>query len=115
MLQQNPKTFVDAVDFVTTVGFLRGGDARERLGVPGRGPVAVITDLGVLEPHPDSHELVLTKVHPGVTPEMVVKATGWPLQTVDGVDETPPPTSAELGVLRGLRTAMTTGQLVGVA
>jgi len=115
MLQQNPKTFVDAVDFVTTAGFLRGGDARERLRVPGRGPVAVITDLGVLEPHPDSHELVLAKVHPGVSQEMVFKATGWPLQTADVVGETQPPTAVEMRVLRSLRTAMPAGPMVGVA
>jgi glutaconate CoA-transferase subunit B len=115
MLQQTRKTFVDAVDFVTTVGFLRGGDARERLGVPGQGPVAVITDLGVLEPDPESHELVLTKTYPGVRPDTVRNATGWPLRVADSLVEAEPPTADELRVLRGLKTSMATGEFVGAA
>lgn len=115
MLQQSRKSFVDAVDFVTTAGFLRGGDARERLGIPGKGPVAVITDLGVLEPHPETHELVLTKTHAGVSPDAVLAATGWPLQVSDSLGRTEPPTEAEMRVLRGLKTATEAGTLVGVA
>jgi glutaconate CoA-transferase subunit B len=65
----------------------------------------VITDLGVLEPDPDTRELVLTALHPGVTVSQVRAETGWELQL--GPDElrtTAAPTGAELEVLRGLRT-----------
>jgi glutaconate CoA-transferase subunit B len=106
MLKQTRQSFVERVDFVTTVGFSTGGTARDQLGVPGRGPVAVITDLGVLEPHPESRELVLTKVHPGVSPEAAVSATGWPLKVSGTLGVTEPPTALELAVLRGLRTAV---------
>ena len=103
LLRQNPRTFVDTLDFLTTVGYLEGGDSRDRLGVPGRGPEAVITDLGILEPHPESRELVLTQVHQGVTPETAVEATGWELKLADVVGETPPPTECELEILRALK------------
>lgn len=102
MLRQSPRTFVEKLDFLTTVGHLDGGNSREGLRVSGSGPQAVITDLGILEPHPESREFVLTKVHAGVSPEDVVKATGWPLQVAEVVDSTLPPSAEELAVLRSL-------------
>jgi glutaconate CoA-transferase subunit B len=107
MLRQNPRSFVPRLDFLTTVGFLRGARSRDELGVPGRGPQAVITDLGILEPHPESRELVLTQVHPGIQPDAVVAATGWPLQTADRVRETDPPGEDELAILRSLKPSET--------
>src|ERR671936_2971173 len=59
------RTFVEKLDFVTTVGHGDGPGSRERLGFRGRGPTAVITDLGVLEPDPDSKELILREIHGG--------------------------------------------------
>jgi glutaconate CoA-transferase, subunit B len=97
-----PRTFVAELDFVTTVGHGDGPGARERLGFRGAGPTAVITDLGVLEPHPRTRELVLTQVHAGVDVEQVRAATGWPLASADDVRVTEPPTDDELRTLRGL-------------
>jgi glutaconate CoA-transferase subunit B len=108
LLRQSRLSFVETPDFVTSVGFLEGGRSRDRLDVSGRGPQAVITDLGVLEPHPESRELVLTAVHPGVGVETAVEATGWPLQVADPVAETAPPTAGELKVLRSLKPSETT-------
>ena len=65
--------------------------ARTREGLPGRGPTTVITDLGVLEPHPESRELTLTHTHPGVAVDDVLAATGWPLALADDLSETPAP------------------------
>ncbi|MFN8581262.1 MAG: CoA-transferase [Gemmatimonadaceae bacterium] len=64
MLRQTPRAFVPRLDFVTSVGYLDGGDARARLGLRGRGPTRVITDLGILTPMPDSHELQPTAAFP---------------------------------------------------
>jgi glutaconate CoA-transferase subunit B len=96
------RTFVDELDFRTTVGYGDGPGDRERLGFRGRGPTAVVTDLGVLEPDPGSCELTLTQIHPGVETEQVREATGWDLR-VDGEPvRTPPPTDEELSALREL-------------
>ncbi len=103
MMRHRPEAFVQQLDFVTTPGHLEGGDARSRAGFKGRGPTRVITDLGVLEPHPDSRELILTNVHPGVSADDVRDATGWRLKVADDVAETQEPTVQELGVLRDLR------------
>jgi glutaconate CoA-transferase subunit B len=102
-LRQNTRSFVEELDFVTSAGHLDGGDARERLRLPGKGPVAVITDLGVLMPDPATKELTLTSVHPGVTVDTVVAATGWPLKVAPTVATTAPPTAQELSVLRDLQ------------
>lgn len=104
-LRQTPRAFVEQLDFLTSVGFGDGGDHRQRLGLRGRGPSAVITDLGVLRPEPGTNELVLTELHPGVTVDQAVAATGWPLRVADTVGVTDPPTGAELATLAALRSA----------
>jgi glutaconate CoA-transferase subunit B len=96
------RTFVEKLDFRTTVGFGDGPGDREALGFTGRGPVAVITDLGVLEPDPESKELTLTRLHPGVEVDAVREATGWDLKVVDTPTVTEPPAPAELTALREL-------------
>jgi glutaconate CoA-transferase subunit B len=106
-LRHHPRAFVAKLDFVTTMGHGQGGDSREKLRFPGKGPSAVISDLAILAPDPVSKELMLWSVHPGVTVEQVVAATGWPLKVASQVETTPAPTETELSVLRDLnaRTA----------
>jgi len=96
------RTFVEKLDFCTTVGHGDGPGARERLGFRGKGPTAVITDLGVLEPDPETKELVLTQIHPGVSVDEVREQTGWDLKVSDNVQTTEPPTTEELSALREL-------------
>jgi glutaconate CoA-transferase subunit B len=87
IIRQSRRTFVDELDFTTSVG------NRARV---------VVTDLGVLEPR--DGELTLTRVHPGVTREHAAESTGWPLRVADDVRETEAPTEEELSALRSLRT-----------
>jgi glutaconate CoA-transferase subunit B len=96
------RTFVERLDFVTTVGHGDGPGARRRLGFRGRGPTAVITDLGVLEPEPDTCELILAELHPDATVEQVKEATGWDLKISDELQHTEPPADEELCALREL-------------
>jgi glutaconate CoA-transferase subunit B len=109
VLRQSPRTFVERVDFITSVGYGDGPGYRERLGLRGRGPTLVITDLGVLEPDPASCELTLTKLHPGSDVDGVRAATGWPLRVAPGVGRTVPPTIQELRVLRELQRSRKDG------
>jgi glutaconate CoA-transferase subunit B len=98
----SPRTFVEHLDFRTTVGYGDGPGDRRRLGFRGRGPTAVVTDLGVLEPDSDSAELTLTALHPGVNVQEVQEATGWELKVTAEPARTPPPTDEELSALREL-------------
>jgi glutaconate CoA-transferase, subunit B len=87
MLNQSPRSFVEQLDFKTSVG--------DRVRV-------VVTDLGILEPR--DGELALTRVHPGVEPDEARSATGWDLRIADDLRETEPPSDGELEALRALRT-----------
>jgi glutaconate CoA-transferase, subunit B len=103
VVRQTRRAFVDRVDFVTSVGFGRGPGDREKLGLRGRGPTMVITDLGILEPDPDTRELTLTKLHPGATVDQAREATGWDLAVAGDICCTDPPTGHELAELRRLK------------
>src|SRR5215210_5443323 len=107
VLRQRPRSFVERLDFVTSVGHCHEGYSRDELGYPGAGTTAVITDLGVLRPNPETKELNLVALHPGATVEQAKEATGWDLRAAEDLGTTKPPTEEELGVLRGLhaRTA----------
>jgi glutaconate CoA-transferase subunit B len=102
LLRQNPRTFVEKLHFMTTVGMLHGNGSRQKLCVPGHGPQAVITDLGILEPDAESGELVLTHLHSGVSAGAAIEATSWPLKVADNLGETDEPTKQELEILRSL-------------
>jgi len=88
MLRHSPRTFVERLDFITSVG------DRVRL---------VVSDLGTLEPG-ENGELTLTAVHPGVEPESAREATGWDLRVAVDLGVTHPPSDRELVALRSLRT-----------
>jgi glutaconate CoA-transferase subunit B len=88
MLRHSPRTFVERLDFITSVG------DRVRL---------VVSDLGTLEPGEDD-ELTLTAVHPGIDPETAREATGWDLRVADDLAVTNAPSDRELVALRSLRT-----------
>lgn len=95
----NPRTFVAKVDFVTCAGWLTGGDARGRLGLEG-GPEVVVTDLCVMDFHPESRRMRLTSVHPGVTVSQVQDATGFELLIEGEIPETDAPTPHEVRLIR---------------
>jgi glutaconate CoA-transferase, subunit B len=103
MLRQTPRAFVEELSFVTSVGHGQGGESRGRLGYHGAGPTAIITDLGILRPDPETREFALVSLHPGATIEQAKEATGWDLTVAHEPDTTQPPTAEELGILRDLR------------
>ena len=107
IMAQSKRGFVDKLDFVTSIGHVTGGDSRQKLGVKTKGPTRLITDLALFEPEPETKEMIVVSLHPGVTREQVQENTGWQVRFAAKVAETPPPTAQELDVLRELhvRTA----------
>jgi glutaconate CoA-transferase, subunit B len=102
IMRHQRRAFVEALDFVTSVGFGRGCGDRAKLGFHGAGPRTIITDLGVLRPDPETCELVLMQVHPGVEVDDARAATGWDLVVSGDTGRTDPPSRDELSVLRTL-------------
>ena len=102
MLRATPRSFVERLDFRSSAGYLEGHGARARAGIPGGGPRAVITDVGMLAPHPESEELQLVALFEGASVDEARAAIGWPLQVADRIDTIAPPTARELDTLRAL-------------
>jgi glutaconate CoA-transferase subunit B len=91
VLRQTTRAFVERLDFLSSVG--------DRVS-------AVITDLGILEPDPETRELVLTQLQPGASADRARDATGWRLRVAGEVTVCEPPTDAELAALRSLKTTI---------
>lgn len=111
VMRMSPKSFVEKCDFVTSPGtrFVskhKGAKAqgknREELGLPGGGPVTVITDLGVCEfqEKGNGREMVLTEIYEGVELETIRAKCGWPLQVADSLKKVAPPSNETLKLLR---------------
>ena len=92
--------FVPKVDYITSPGYGNGAGWREKSGLPGGGPSAVITSLGIMKFDPVSKEMFLVSIHPGVTVRHILEKTGWPLNIATELEKTPVPTEYELKVLR---------------
>jgi len=105
IVRQSRRTFAERVDFVTSVGFGDGARSRRQLGLTGRGPRLVITDLGTLRPDPLSGELVLAGLYPGVSVPQVQEKTEWDLAVSPDLALIPAPDEAELTALRELLSA----------
>ena len=105
------RAFVETLPFVTSLGHGAGPESRRALGVATKGPTKVITDLCVLEPDPETRELTVMALYPGVGREAVQAECGWPLKFAGRIAAIPAPTGEELRVLRDLqaRTAAAHG------
>jgi len=98
--RHSPRVFVDRVDMVSGIGYDRAA---------GLGPRAarfhelrvVVTSLAVLDFQTTDHSMRLRSVHPGVTADDVIAATGFPLAVPDVVPDTRLPTAQELALIRG--------------
>jgi glutaconate CoA-transferase subunit B len=100
IMKHEKRRFVKKVDYITSPGYGTGGDWRQQVGLPRGGPATVITTMGVLCFDPETKEMILASVHPGITIDEVRANTGWELRVADDVGETPIPTTAELDILR---------------
>jgi glutaconate CoA-transferase, subunit B len=99
MTPHQKRRFPEKVDFMTSAGFISGRKSREATGVRGGGMLAVVTDIGLMEPDEDG-ELILAALHPGRTAEEARANTGWDLKVSPVLRTTEPITEKELTILR---------------
>lgn len=99
MTPHQKRRFPEKVDFMTSAGFLSGRKERDDTGVRGGGMLAVVTDIGILEPD-ENGEMVLTALHPDKSVELAKENTGWDLRTAETIRVTIPVTEEELQILR---------------
>jgi glutaconate CoA-transferase subunit B len=100
VVRQSKRTFVERVEFITSVGYGDGPGSREKLGLRGKGPQKIITDLGILTPDPRTCEFTMTALFAGVTRDAVLERTGWDIKVAAEPELIGPPTAAELAALR---------------
>ncbi len=94
--------FVNKIDYITSPGWLDGGDSRKKAGLTQGGPSAIITDKCILRFTMDTHEMILTNYHPGVTVEEIKSYIPWDLKIAKDLCETPVPTQEECEIIRKL-------------
>ena len=100
IMAHEKRRFMPRVDYITSPGYGDGAGWRAQVGLPRGGPSTVITTLGILRFDPDTKEMVLSSIHPGVMVENVLANTGWPLRVAEQLDQTPVPTRQELAMLK---------------
>ena len=93
------RRFPERVDYITSPGWLTGGNSRENAGLVRGGPAVVVTTMGVMRFLPNTREIYLESFHPGITAQAVADETGFPLN-IQGAIETPTPLPDELTILR---------------
>ncbi|MEM7466750.1 MAG: CoA-transferase [Pseudomonadota bacterium] len=99
--QHNRRVLVEECDFVSAVGWHRGGaDARQKLGLPGGGPKYCLTPLCVMDFCEREKRMRLFSIHPGVSIDEVVANTGFELIIPSNVPTTLAPRQDELEFLR---------------
>jgi glutaconate CoA-transferase, subunit B len=98
-MQHDKRRFVEKLDYLTSPGWLSGGDSREKAGFSRGGPIAVVTNLCIMRFDDDSRAMFLSEVYPGVEPQQVVANTGFEID-ISRVHEADPPTEKELITLR---------------
>ena len=100
IMNHERRRFPPKVRYITSPGFGDGGSWRKVQGLPGGGPSHVITSMGIFSFDPETHEMILTSNHHGVSIDDIKNETGWPLRIAPGVRETAPPSKDELAAVR---------------
>lgn len=102
VMRHGVRTFVERLDFLTSIGHGPTGTERRALGLKTEGPALIVTDLCTMRPNAATREFEVTSLHPGVSAQQVREQTGWPVRFADTVEDTSPPTEHELETLRQL-------------
>ena len=103
IMAMGKRAFVDKLPFITSMGHGPTGRERRALCVKSKGPTRLITDLCLFEPDPETQEMTVVSIHPGVTREQIIENCGWTPSFAAHVVETRAPDSKELEVLRDIQ------------
>jgi glutaconate CoA-transferase subunit B len=105
-------SFVNALDYFTSPGYLDGGDSRDASGLfpRGSGPSMLLSTKGVFRFDPQTKEMYLAQLHPGVSLESARKDVPWDLRIAHDLSETAPPTDDEIDFIRRFAPELTAGR-----
>lgn len=98
-MQHARRKFVSRLDYLTCPGWLDGPDGRQKAGLPGGGPAAVITDLAIMRFDEETRRMYLAGIYPGVDTDRILGNMGFEVD-MSRVETVPPPSPEELVILR---------------
>jgi glutaconate CoA-transferase subunit B len=98
-MKHEKKRFVEKLDYLTSVGWYQGGNTRQELGLKRGGPIAVVTDLGIMKFDAVTKEMYLAEYYPAVSIGRIIENTGFPLDVSKAI-EAIAPSDEELRILR---------------
>jgi len=96
------RRFLERVDYITSCGYIDGPDAREKYGLSGGGPVAIITNVCIFRFDKSTGEAYLDSVKEGTAPEYVRDNVSWDLKFAPEIKTIEPPTVEQIKILREL-------------
>lgn len=99
IMRHEERKLKKAISFITSPGFITGGDSRARIGLAG-GPSRVITDKAIFSFHPDTKKMMLVSIHPGTTLEDVLGTMGFSPVVPEQLPYTEPPTQEQVRLIR---------------
>jgi glutaconate CoA-transferase subunit B len=99
IMRHEERKLKKAVSFISSPGYVAGGDSREKAGLRG-GPSRVITDKALFGFHPETKQMMLLSIHPGNTLDDVLGTMGFAPVVPDHVPFTEPPTKDQVHLIR---------------
>lgn len=98
-MQHEKRRFVEKLDYVTSLGWYKGGNSRRELGLQRGGAMAVVTNLGVMKFDDTTRAMYLAEYYPGITIARIIENTGFTIDVSRAI-ESVPPSEEELRILR---------------
>jgi len=99
IIRHEARKLKKAISFITSPGYITGGDSRARAGLRG-GPSRVITDKAIFGFHPETKHMMLMSIHPGNTLDDVLGTMGFAPLVPQHVPFTEPPTRDQVRLIR---------------
>jgi glutaconate CoA-transferase subunit B len=99
IMRHEARKLKQAISFITSPGYITGGDSRSKVGLVG-GPSSVITDKAIFSFHPDTKQMMLSSIHPGISLDEVLQTMGFSPMVPKHVPFTEPPTNEQIRLIR---------------
>jgi len=99
IMRHEARKLKQAISFVTSPGYITGGDSRMQAGLHG-GPYRVITDKAIFGFHPETKQMMLLSIHPGNTLEDVLETMGFAPVVPEHLPFTEPPAEEQIHLIR---------------
>lgn len=99
IIRHEARKLSKALSFITSPGYLGGGDDRSSVGLTG-GPACVITDKAVFGFDPESKRMKIKTIHPGTDLDDVLSNMGFKPIVPENIPFTEPPTPEQVRLIR---------------